>query len=75
MLKRIRRGRFSASVTANESFVGHYVVLQRFVPARRAWKRVKNIALKTVKPGVAPAMVSSAGFNARVYAEPVSGWC
>ena len=50
----------------DESFVGNYVVLQRFVPARRAWKRVKNIALKTVKPGVAPAMVSSAGFNARV---------
>ena len=29
-------------------------------------RRVKNVTLKTVKPGVAPAMVSSAGFSARV---------
>jgi plastocyanin len=65
-LKRVRRGRFSASLTANESFVGHYLVLQRFVPARRAWKSVKHVVLKTVKPGVAPAMVSSVGFPARV---------
>jgi plastocyanin len=66
VLKRIRRGRFSAAVTANQSFVGHYVVLQRYVRARRAWKSVKRVVLKTVKPGVAPAMVSSVGFRARV---------
>lgn len=66
VLKRIRTGRFSASVTANESFVGKYVVLQRFVRIRRAWKTVKRVPLRTVKPGIAPAMISSAGFRARV---------
>jgi hypothetical protein len=66
VLKRIRRGRFSATVTANESFVGHYVVLQRYVRIRRAWKAVKQVMLRTVKPGPAPAMISSSGFGARV---------
>jgi plastocyanin len=66
VLKRIRRGRFSATVKATESFVGKYVVLQRFVRTRRAWKSVKHVVLKTVKPGTAPTMISSAGFRARV---------
>lgn len=66
VLKRIRTGRFSAAVTANQSFVGKYVVLQRFVASRRAWKTVKRVTLRTVKPGTAPSMISSAGFRARV---------
>ena len=36
------RGRFSASVTAAQSFAGKYVVLQRYVRTRRAWKTVKR---------------------------------
>jgi hypothetical protein len=66
VLKRVRAGRFSASATANQSFVGKYVVLQRFVASRRAWKTVKRVTLRTVKPGTAPSMISSAGFRARV---------
>ena len=66
-LRRVRAGRFSASVTAAQSFVGKYVVLQRYVRARRAWKTVKRVTLRTVKPGTAPpSMISSAGFRARV---------
>ena len=65
-LKRIRRGRFSASVRAAESFVGKYLVLQRFVASRRAWKTVKRIPLRTVKAETPPTMISSAGFRARV---------
>lgn len=65
-LKRIRRGRFTASVAATQSFVGKYVVLQRFVRTRRAWKSVKHVSLRKLKPGIAPTMISSAGFRARV---------
>ena len=65
-LKRVRAGRFSTSVTAGQSFAGKYVVLQRYVRARRAWKTVKRVTLRSVKPGTAPTMISSAGFGARV---------
>jgi len=65
-LKRLRAGRFSTSVTAAQSFVGKYVVLQRYVRTRRAWKTVKRVTLRTVKPGTPPTMISSAGFRARV---------
>jgi plastocyanin len=61
-LKRVRAGRFTASVTAAQSFVGKYVVLQRY---RRAWKNVKRVTLRTVKAGTAPTQISSAGFRAR----------
>jgi plastocyanin len=61
-LKRVRAGRFTASVTAAQSFVGKYVVLQRY---RRAWKNVKRVTLRTVKAGTAPTQISSVGFRAR----------
>ena len=65
-LKRVRAGRFSTTVTAGQSFVGKYVVLQRYVRIRRAWKTVKRVTLGTVKPGTAPTMISSASFRSRV---------
>lgn len=65
-LRRIRSGRFTASVTAAQSFVGKYVVLQRFARSKRAWKTVKRVALRTAKPGAAPTTTSSAGFRPRV---------
>jgi len=64
-LKRVRAGRFTASVTAAQSFAGKYVVLQRYVRSRRAWKTVKRVTLRTAKAGTAPTMVSSSGFRAR----------
>jgi plastocyanin len=64
-LKRVRAGRFTASVTAAQSFVGKYVVLQRYARVRKAWKTVKRVPLRTVKAGTAPTQVSSAGFRAR----------
>ena|SRR5438552_4852581 len=66
LLKRVRTGRFTASVTAAQSFVGKYVVLQRYVKSKKAWKTVKKVTLRTVTPGTAPTMVSSAGFRAKV---------
>jgi plastocyanin len=65
-LKRVRSGRFSAKVTAAQTFVGKYVVFQRYVRSRKAWKTVKRVTLRTVKAGTAPTMISSAGFRARV---------
>jgi len=64
-LKRVRVGRFTASVTAAQSFAGKYVVLQRYVRSRRAWKTVKRVTLRTAKAGTAPTMTTSAGFRAR----------
>ena len=64
-LKRVRAGRFTASVTAAQSFAGKYVVFQRYVRAKRTWKTVKRVTLKTAKPGTAPTMITTAGFRAR----------
>jgi plastocyanin len=64
-LARIRAGRFSGSVTAAQSFAGKYVVLQRYVRTRRAWKTVKRVTLRTAKAGTAPTTITSAGFRAR----------
>lgn len=64
-LRRVRAGRFTASVTAAQSFVGKYVVLQRYARARKAWRNVKRVTLRTVKAGTAPTQVSSVGFRAR----------
>jgi plastocyanin len=83
-LKRVRAGRFTASVTAAQSFVGKYLVLQRYARARKAWKTVKRVTLKTVKAGTAPTQVSSAAFRARgtrgarlrlVLTQPQAGAC
>jgi plastocyanin len=63
-LKRVRAGRFTASVTAAQSFVGKYVVLQRYARVRKTWRTVKRVTLRTVKAGTAPTQVSSAGFRA-----------
>jgi plastocyanin len=65
VLRRVRRGRFTASVTAAQSFAGKYVVLQRYARTRRAWKTVKRVTLRTAKAGTAPTMVTSASFAAR----------
>jgi plastocyanin len=65
-LRRVRVGRFSTRLTAAQSFVGKYVVLQRYVRARRAWKTVKRVTLRTVKPGTAPTIITSAAFGTRV---------
>lgn len=64
-LKRVRVGRFTASVTAAQPFTGKYVVLQRYVRSRRAWKTVKRVTLRTAKAGTPPTTTSSAGFRAR----------
>jgi len=65
-LKRVKRGRFTASLTAAQPFTGKAVVVQRYVRTRKAWKAIKRVTLKTAKPGTAPTVVTSAGFRLRV---------
>ena len=65
-LKRVRRGRFTASLTAAQAFTGKVVVVQRYVRTKKAWKAAKRVTLKTAKPGTAPTVVTSAGFQLRV---------
>jgi hypothetical protein len=65
-LKRLRARRFTASLTAAQAFTGKYVVLQRYARAKRTWKTVKRVTLRKAKPGVAPTIVTPAGFRATV---------
>ena len=65
-LSRVGAHRYKASLTAAQALTGKYVVLQRYARAKRAWKTVKRVTLRTAKPGVAPTVVSSATTRARI---------
>jgi len=65
-LRRVRRGRFTASLTAAQPFTGKSVVVQRYARVKKAWKAAKRVTLKTARPGKAPTVVTSAGFRLRV---------
>lgn len=65
-LVRLRAGRFSARVTATASFVGKFVVLQRYSTARRRWLTLKRVVLRTAGAPVGGAITSRAGVTSRV---------
>lgn len=65
-LVRLRTGRFSARVTATQSFVGKFVVLQRYSAARRRWLTLKRVVLRTAGAPVGGAITSRAGVTSRV---------
>ena len=58
-LKRVRAHRFTASLVAAQAFTSKYVVLQRYAKAKRAWKTVKRVTLRSTKAGITPTIVSS----------------
>jgi plastocyanin len=58
-LKRVRAHRFTASLVAAQAFTGKYVVLQRYAKAKRTWKTVKRVTLRTAKAGITPTIASS----------------
>jgi hypothetical protein len=58
-LKRVRAHRFTASLVAAQAFTGKYVVLQRYAKAKRTWKTVKRVTLRTAKAGITPTVASS----------------
>ncbi|HEY7148151.1 MAG TPA: cupredoxin domain-containing protein [Gaiellaceae bacterium] len=59
--KRVRRGRFTASVTAAQSFMGKHVLLQRYVRKKRSWKTLKAVLLAKARNSAAPTLVSATG--------------
>jgi hypothetical protein len=66
-VKKVSRGKFAASVTAAQSFVGKYVVFQRLRKAK--WVSLKKVSLKTVTTTTAPTQVSSATFRIKLTAK------
>jgi hypothetical protein len=65
-LKRVAAHRYKASLTAAQALTGKYLVLQRYAKARRAWKTVKRVTLRTAKAGVTPTVVSSTTVRVRI---------
>ena len=65
-LVRLGARRFSARVTATPSFVGKFVVLQRYSTARRRWLTLKRVVLRTAGAPVGGAITTKAGVTSRV---------
>jgi plastocyanin len=66
-LTRLAAGRFSAKVTGATPFTGRYVVFQRYSAPLSRWVSVKRVYLRAAA-GVAPNVVTSASFRAKVKA-------
>lgn len=67
-LRKVGRHRYSLRVSAAVSFAGKYATFQRYSRALKHWRGVKRVLLKANTTGVAPTVVSSAKFRARVKA-------
>lgn len=64
-LSRVRT-RFTARVTAGQSFAGKAILLQRYRPAMRRWATLKRVALGAATTPTAGTFVTSARFRARI---------
>jgi hypothetical protein len=64
-LKRIKRGSFTATVTAGRDLKGKVVLFQRYAKLRKRWVQVKKVTLTASAPGTKPTVVSSASFKAK----------
>jgi hypothetical protein len=67
-LKRVKRGSFTASVTAGQSLTGKFVLFQRYKKLKKRWVQVKRVALKTSAAGTKPTVVSSVSFTSKLRA-------
>jgi hypothetical protein len=67
-LKRVKRGSYTASVTAGQSLTGKYVLFQRYKKLKKRWVQVKRVALKTATAGTKPTVVSSVSFTSKLRA-------
>jgi hypothetical protein len=66
-IKRVKRGSFTATVTAGVDLKGKTLLFQRYATARKRWVQVKKVTLTTSTPGPAkPTVIASAAFKARV---------
>jgi plastocyanin len=62
-LTRVAAHRYSLRAVSAESLAGKYVGIQRYNATKRRWVALKLVALKVGKPGVAPAIVTTAAFR------------
>lgn len=53
-LRRLSLHHFKVSVTASDSFVGKYVVFQRYIASTGKWRTLKSVQLKTVVQAALP---------------------
>jgi hypothetical protein len=66
-IKRVKRGSFTATVTAGIDLKGKTLLFQRYATAKKRWRQVKKVTLTTSAPGTPkPTIVSSAAFTAKV---------
>jgi uncharacterized protein YraI len=63
-LKKLARNKFSASVTAAQTFVGKFVVFQRWRTSK--WVSLKHVTLTTLTQGTKPTEVTSATFTIKL---------
>jgi hypothetical protein len=67
VIKRIKRGSFTAEVTAGTDLKGKALLFQRYATARKRWVQVKKVTLTTSTPApTKPTVVSSANFKAKL---------
>lgn len=67
-LGRLTPTRFTLRVYASDSFAGRYAVIQRFNAATSTWLKVRTTTLRANATGVAPTVISSVTFTAKVKA-------
>jgi plastocyanin len=70
-LKKASSHHYSLQVLAAQSFAGKLATLQRYIAASKRWVKVKRVLLKANTTGVAPTVITSANFRARVNAKRV----
>ena len=70
-LSRRSLNHFKVSVTASDSFVGKYVVFQRYIASTGKWRTLKSVQLKVMVQTAAPlpgTFVSSSSFTVKLKA-------
>ena len=64
-LVRVKRGSYTAKVTAGQDLKGKAILFQRYSKLKKRWVQVKRVILATSAPGTSPTVVSSASFTAK----------
>ena len=67
-LGKLARHRYSVRVFAAQSFAGKHATFQRYRSTLRRWVKVKSVLLRANTTGVAPTVITSATFHARIRA-------
>lgn len=65
-LTRIAAHRFSVRTFAGESFAGKFAAFQRFNATLSRWVTLKQVLLRASSTGIAPTVVSTAGFRSAI---------